>query len=337
MSEPNSAGSVPPSPEIAAHSYHDGRGVRRIRAIAIGECMVELARGDDQRFGLAVGGDTFNAAVYMARAGCTCGAGLNVAYATALGDDPYSAAIVAAGEAEGLDMSLAPRLAGRMPGLYLIETQAGERSFWYWRDRAPAREALEGEGGQRIIEAIATADLVLFTGVTLSLYTPRGLDLLAEALTAARANGGIVAFDNNYRPRGWAGDVARARATFARFWRLASIALPTFDDEQALWGDATPAATIARLAALGPAEIVVKNGPSTALVQADGVCVGVDCPAPVAPLDTTAAGDSFTGTYLAHRLAGTLPAEAALHAHRVAGIVVRHRGAIAPRAAFEGV
>ena len=52
------------------------------RAISIGECMVELARGDDQRFGLGYGGDTFNTAVYLARAGVA------VAYATAVGDDP---------------------------------------------------------------------------------------------------------------------------------------------------------------------------------------------------------------------------------------------------------
>src|SRR2546421_217882 len=51
------------------------------RVIAVGEVMVELARGGDGRFGMACGGDTFNTAVYLARAG------LDVSYATALGDD----------------------------------------------------------------------------------------------------------------------------------------------------------------------------------------------------------------------------------------------------------
>ena len=102
--------------------------------VSVGECMVELARGPDGRFGLAYGGDTFNAAVYMARSGA------EVAYATALGDDAYSDGIRALAQAEGVAGDLIATKPGRMPGLYMIETAAsGERSFAYWRDRAPAR------------------------------------------------------------------------------------------------------------------------------------------------------------------------------------------------------
>ena len=42
------------------------------RVVAIGEVMTELARGNDGRFGMSCGGDTFNTAVYLARAGSTC-------------------------------------------------------------------------------------------------------------------------------------------------------------------------------------------------------------------------------------------------------------------------
>ena len=56
---------------------------QKSRVVAVGEVMVEMARGGDGRFGQGCGGDTFNTAVYLARAG------VDVAYATALGDDPY--------------------------------------------------------------------------------------------------------------------------------------------------------------------------------------------------------------------------------------------------------
>ena len=134
-----------------------------------------------------------------------------------------------------------------MPGLYIIETNtSGERSFWYWRDRSPARELFDLPAGDAVAQAMCSASAVYFSGITLSLYSAAGLDKLAAALAAAKQAGARVAMDSNFRPRGWAGDLARARMVFERFWRLADIALPTFDDEQALWGDANPDQTLPR-------------------------------------------------------------------------------------------
>ena len=58
-------------------------------AVCVGEVLIELARGADGRFALSCGGDTFNTAVYLARAG------IDVAFATALGDDAYSDSVMA--------------------------------------------------------------------------------------------------------------------------------------------------------------------------------------------------------------------------------------------------
>jgi 2-dehydro-3-deoxygluconokinase len=302
------------------------------QVVSIGECMVEMTRGPDRRFALAYGGDTFNTAVYLARAG------VDIAYATALGDDPYSAGILELAQAEGIDRRLMATLPGRMPGLYVIETTAaGERTFWYWRDRAAARDLFVCGATAATVAEISAARLVYISGITLSLYGAAGLDRLADALQAARANGAVIAMDSNYRPRGWGGDLDLARATFARFWRSAHIALPTFDDEQALWGDPAPAATIDRLASLGVAEVVVKNGAAGALVHSCGATVLVPCPQAVTPVDTTAAGDSFNAGYLARRLAGDQPTAASAFAHRLAAIVIQHRGAIVPQAATAAV
>src|SRR5450759_666067 len=81
------------------------------RAVCIGEAIVELARGADGRFALASSGDTFNTAIYLARAG------LPVAFASALGDDPFSDAIVSLAQAEGIGTDLILRAGGRLPGL----------------------------------------------------------------------------------------------------------------------------------------------------------------------------------------------------------------------------
>ena len=46
------------------------------------------------------------------------------------------------------------------------------------------------------------------------------------------------------------------------------MALPAYDDEAVLWGDPSPEATVERLQAFGIGEIVVKNGPNSALIAA---------------------------------------------------------------------
>jgi 2-dehydro-3-deoxygluconokinase len=298
------------------------------RIVSVGEVMIELSRGADGRFGLAYGGDTFNTAVYLARAG------VEIAYASALGDDPYSDGIAALATAEGVGTDLILRVPGRMPGLYLIETDPnGERRFHYWRETSPARELFELPQWSAVADGLLAARLIYFSGVTLSLYSNNGLGRLLAVIEMARKNGTKVAFDGNFRPRGWKGDVNRARTVFVEALKRVDIALPTFEDEALLWGDASPEATVERLQAFGIGEIAVKNGANSALVAAAGGREQVPVPQVVTPVDTTAAGDSFNAAYLAARLSGEAPALAATSAHRLASEVIRHRGAIMPRAA----
>ncbi len=301
------------------------------KVICVGEVMVELARGADGRFSLAFGGDTFNTAVYLARAG------VDVAYASALGDDDFSAGILDFGAAEGVDMSRVLRVQGRNPGLYLITTDAaGERSFHYWRESAPARLLFELDGWELLAEQMVAARALYFSGITLSLYSNAGLGRFLASLEMAAEAGGMRVFDGNFRPRGWGGDVARARTVFAEALKRSSLALPTFEDEMALWGDPSPAATVERITTYGVSEVVVKNGAGGALVHAEGRTFAVPVEKVVEPVDTTGAGDSFNAGYLAARLAGASPEAAALAGHRLAAEVITHRGAIIPRSAQGG-
>ncbi|GLK82100.1 sugar kinase [Ancylobacter defluvii] len=298
------------------------------KVVSIGEVMVEFSRGADGRYGLGIGGDTFNTAVYLARAG------VEVAYATALGDDRYSDQIAAAAEAENIGTDQILRAPGRVPGLYVIDTDAfGERTFSYWRDNAPARELFELPGWERIAEAIIEAQVIYLSGITLSIYSNTGLGRLLATLEFARERGAKVVFDGNYRPRNWGGDVARARTVYAQALKRSTLALPTFEDEALLWNDGSPAATAERLATFGVGEIVVKNGAEGALVVSNGTSQLVAIPEPVTPVDTTAAGDSFNAAYLAARLEGKPPLLAAEAGHALAGRVIQHRGAILPRTA----
>ncbi len=176
------------------------------------------------------------------------------------------------------------------------------------------------------------ARLVYFSGITLSLYSNVGLGRFLAALELARGNGAKIAFDGNFRPRDWKGDLTRTRTVFAEALKRVDIALPAYDDEAVLWGDPSPEATIERLQAFGVGEVVVKNGPNSALIATAGKREAAPVPEVVVPVDATAAGDGFNAGYLAARLAGSRALEAADAAHRLAGQVIRHPGAIMPRA-----
>ncbi|MDP2408968.1 MAG: sugar kinase [Pseudolabrys sp.] len=297
------------------------------RTICIGEATVELARGGDGRFALASAGDAFNTAIYLARAG------QKIAFATALGDDPYSDAIVSLAAAEGIATDLILRVPGRLPALSLVGVDGmGQRRTHSWREAAPARDLFELPQWSRIAEALTAARMIYFSGITLSLYSNIGLGRFLAAVELARAAGARIAFDGNFRPHGWGGDLTRTRTVFAETLKRVDIALPAYDDEAVLWGDPSPDATIERLQAFGVNEIVVKNGPNSALVAASGARDTVPVPeVVVSPVDPSAAGDGFNAGYLAARLNGRSAIEAANAAHRLAGEVIRHRGSIVPR------
>ena len=298
------------------------------RVVAVGEAIVELVRGGDGRFGIASAGDTFNVAIYLARAG------LDVAFATALGDDPYSDAILALAAAEGVASDLVLRLRGRLPGLAVVDSETeGTRHRYDWCGESPARELFELADWGRVAEGLTKAKLVYFSGITLSLYSNTGIGRFLALIEMVRQQGVKIAFDGNFRPRGWRGDLSRTRTVFMEALKRVDIALPAYDDEAVLWGDPSPEATVERLQAFGIAEIVVKNGPNSALVVSGAQREFIPVPEVVVPVDTTAAGDSFNAGFIAARLSGKGPADAAAAAHRLAAQVIRHRGALMPRAA----
>ncbi|MEQ1950492.1 sugar kinase [Mesorhizobium sp. CN2-181] len=305
------------------------------RGIAsVGECMLELSGQDGDQWRMGYAGDTFNT-LWTLRA--LTDAGQPADYISAFGDDPFSIKQIEFFRDNGIGIAASPVIPGARPGLYAITLTGAERSFTYWRSDAAARQlAKDPEALQKSLE---NRELVYFSGITLAILSNEARWVLFDRLAAARAKGALIAFDPNYRPRLWP-DAGAARQAIAEALATTDIALPTFPDEQMLFGDGTPERTAKRLKNLDVSEIVVKNGEAEALIAHDDLLHPSPASSVAKPVDTTGAGDSFNGAYLAARLAGDTPMQASVRAHRVAGAVIQVRGALAPfdvlRAAFNG-
>lgn len=291
--------------------------------VSIGECMVELSEAGKGLYAQGFAGDTLNTAWYV-RA-LSRPADLRVRYMTAVGDDAISDDMAAFMAGAGLDVGLVRRLEGSTVGLYMIRLTGAERSFMYWRSASAARRLADDPAA--LAAGLADATAVHFSGITLAILPEHGRSALLDAVGAVKARGGLVAFDPNLRPRLWSGPDEMRRWTEAGY-RAATIALPTFPDDRDLFGDPSIEACAERVAALGAAEVVVKDGADPALVMAGGTAVPVPAEAVSRPVDTTGAGDSFGGGYIAGRLRGLAPAAAAALGHRVAARVVQVKGAL---------
>ncbi|MBZ9671703.1 sugar kinase [Mesorhizobium sp. ES1-3] len=297
---------------------------------SIGECMLELSgqTGPNWRMGFA--GDTFNT-LWALHA---LSADRPATYVSAFGDDPFSQGQIAFFAENGIRIGSSPVIPRARPGLYAITLTGAERSFTYWRGDAAARQLASDPAA--LSKNLENQALVYFSGITLAILDDAARKTLLAAVTKARAAGSLIAFDPNYRPRLWRRR-EDAQAAIVAALAVTDIALPTFPDEQMLFGDETPQATADRLGQLVK-EVVVKNGEAPALIADGGALREVAAIHVAMPVDTTGAGDSFNGGYLAARLAGFGPTDAVRHAHRVAAAVVQVRGALAPfetlRAAF---
>ena len=214
----------------------------------------------------------------------------------------------------------------------MIQTDdKGERRFFHWRENSAARRLMDLPETADILSSLASYDLVYLSAITLSLYSENGRGWLIAALKRAREGGTRVAFDTNCRPRGWP-DLEVARTVYRVAFKTADIVLASTEDLLPLFAGESNDGLIARISS---PEAVLKLPHPASIQRFEGISCELRAQPVTDPVvDTTAAGDSFAAAYLAARLAGATPIDAAQAGHRLAGVVVCHSGAIIPRSAM---
>ncbi|CAB9493678.1 sugar kinase [Alteromonas macleodii] len=299
--------------------------------LAIGECMVELASFDhsEELCRLGFAGDTLNALIYAKR----WDSSLKCAFYSAIGVDNFSNKVLSFFERHEIDAEYVARSRNRNIGLYsIVIDREGERSFDYWREQSAARSMMSLHQARNTV--IKDVDIIFFSGIALSIMSENDKQNLIELVSACKSGGVKIAFDPNYRPAMWSGH-DHAKLWFDKAYQLSDIALPGLDDHRAVYGHENVNDIVDHLNSLGCREFVVKAGKQGMLAYVDGVCV---CQQPFKPekqTDTTAAGDSFAGVYLAARLNDKDVATSVAAADAMARQVVQYHGAIVPQESTE--
>ncbi|MEE2945960.1 MAG: sugar kinase, partial [Pseudomonadota bacterium] len=213
--------------------------------LSIGECMVEIAPAVGQTGGsdlhkVGFAGDTFNTAWYAAR---LFGAGWKVSYFTRVGTDHISAQFLEFCKASGVDASHVSTSANATLGLYMVHLKNGERSFSYWRGQSAAKAMLGDVSG--LEKAVTQSDVIYFSGISVAILDDAGRANLKSVLCGAKTKGKEIIFDPNLRPKLWS-SVQKMKETVAEFASVATVALPSFEDEADYFGDADRKATAQR-------------------------------------------------------------------------------------------
>lgn len=294
------------------------------RIACLGEVMIELIPDASHSATIGVAGDTYNTAVYLARA--LAGTKCTVDYITCLGVDGFSDRILSHMHLNGVGTGCVERHPKKTPGLYAIETDdCGERRFTYWRSDSAARMLFSGSGSEPL-KILAKFNIVLLSGISLAILSQISRNRLYDAIDRYRGNGGLIAFDSNYRPHLWEGRDTAATET-QEMWQRTDIALPSVDDEMQLFQDPDESAVLRRFANYPFTKGALKRGAEGPLdLSTQSITSGSRSVINV--VDTTAAGDSFNAAYLAAVVQGRSDQEAMADGHALASRVITKPGAV---------
>lgn len=298
-------------------------GDKRPKSIAcIGEAMVELSfdRGETKQAKVSVAGDVLNTAVYLRRNWSG-----EVAFVTAVGTDEMSERLLNFMAEESISTELVQRTDRANIGIYAISTDlVGERSFTYWRENSAARLLFQSGVGPDYC-ALERFDVIYLSAITLAILPMTTRERLIEWLSRFRRDQGIVVFDSNYRPTLWESPEI-ARNSIEEMWSITDIGLPSESDELVVFGELERDAIRRRLRKAGVTTGALKcerEGP----VAIEDVSRPNSYFSVQSVLDSTAAGDSFNGAFLATWANGGTFTEAMMSGHLQAGDVLSHTGA----------
>lgn len=297
--------------------------------LSFGEPMFEFSQINSAEPGEAdflsgFGGDASNFAIAAARQGA------NVGMLTQLGDDEFGRRFLDLWSREGVGYSSVATLPNSSTGVYFITHNESGHHFSFLRKNSAASKMTPSS---LPVDAISKAKLLHVTAITQAI-SDTSCDSVFAAIEVARKNDALVSYDTNLRLKLWS--LQRARAIIQETASLVDICFPSIDEAQLVTGLEHADDIIDYYLKLGAKVVVLKQGGEGAIVADENGRFHIK-PHKVTPVDATAAGDSFAGSFCTHYVNGESLERCLELANATASITITGYGAVAPLPTLEQV
>ena len=298
-------------------------------SVFAGECMIEVSGDTDNldknqiKMNLNFGGDTFNAAVYFSRLTNKL---FNTFYFTGLGKDHLSEMMIKRFKYENLKTDLIQRIEGKYPGIYSIQTdKKGNRSFSYWRNESAAKEIIKKCELDYMEKFTNNTELFYYTGITLGILQPKDQNKLIKLSKKSK----FTAFDFNFR-KSFHYNKIKSQKLFKKSNLSSDINFISFDDITEIFGQTDPVEFLNTFKRKN--NIIILKHFEKIFYSEFNKIGSINVPI-IKAIDTTAAGDSFNGSFLAfhYKNKNLSIGEKILSSHNITKNVLKYRGAIIPK------
>lgn len=297
--------------------------------LSFGEPMFEFSQvgqadSGQPDFLSGFGGDASNFAIAAARQGASVG------MLTQLGDDEFGKRFVELWEQQGVSSSAVCILPNKATGVYFITHDDEGHHFSFLRKNSAASLMTPQDLPS---DAIANAKLLHITAITQAI-SDSSCDSVFAAIETAKAHGTQVSYDTNLRLKLWS--LQRARAIINETASLVDVCFPSIDEARLVTGLEHADDIIDFYLKAGAKVVVLKQGGDGATVANEHIRHFI-LPHKVTPVDATAAGDSFAGSFCTHYVNGESLEQCLAYANATASITITGFGAVAPLPTFEQV
>jgi 2-dehydro-3-deoxygluconokinase len=259
-------------------------------------------------FRKSIGGAESNVAIGLARLG------VSATWVSKVSDDALGEYVLSVIRGEGVDVSAALKVPDGFTGLMVKEQPpSGDPHVYFYRRGSAASTFQPDEFPYHLLSSTRILHL---TGIFPAL-SATCRETARSVIRAAREAGVRISFDPNLRRKLWSS--AEARPVLLELAAQSDYLLPGLDEAELMVGPGAPAELVARLLALGPELVVLKLGPTGALVAGRELSAPIRIETtPLPTVDTVGAGDSFAAGFLAGMVNG-LPIWEAVRQAAIAG------------------